>query len=161
MLAGGEARALEPEKREAIVISGRVWDGGDHREIYVPSDNRRLVIVAGRDSVVTFVRSQEYYWPLARKSYVDFEAQRDPVDGTFVISSRAGQETEVASTPYVLVYPGGAAQGDAEVLWGDAAEAAYAQYQDGERRFRKALVDAQRAQTEYERQLVEAGKARL
>ncbi len=61
----------------------------------------------------------------------------------------------------MFVYPEGAAKGNATVLWGEDAETAYAKYVESERAFRKALVEAQRAQTEYERKLVEAGKARM
>ncbi len=110
---------------------------------------------------MSFVRTLEYYWPLARKSYVDFETMRATIEGTLVIRPDAGSDVEVPAQPYVLVYPNGAARGNAAVLWGSEAEAAYDEYVKSERAFRKALVEAQRAQTEYERKLVEAGKARL
>ena len=161
LLVSAPALAIEPQRRQAVVVSARVWDGGNHREMFVPSDLNRLVIVSGRDSIVTLVRTWEYYWPLSRKSYVDFETLREPIDGILVVQSDGGEVARVKPLPYVLVYPEGAAGGNASVLWGEEAQTAYTDYLQGERAFRKALVDAQRAQTEYETRLVEAGKARL
>ena len=52
------AAAIDPERREAIVISGRVWDGFRHVEMFLPSATPLLTVMAGRDSAISFVRTQ-------------------------------------------------------------------------------------------------------
>lgn len=150
--------ALDPERREAIVISGRLWDGFRYVEMFLPSDNPELTVIAGRDSAISFVRTLEYYWPLSRQVYVDFERQTDPVKGLLRIEKDGALVAEIAAEPYAILYPEGAANGYGTLLWGAEAEEGFADYQQAEREFNRRFVEAQRAQTAYERELLEAAR---
>lgn len=157
-LLASPAFALDPERREATVISGRLWDGFRYVEMFLPSDNPLLTVMAGRDSAISFVQTQEYYWPLSRQVYVDFELQREPIDGVLRIERNGVIVAEVVEEPYAVLYPEGAVNGNASLLWGADAEQSYAEYQQSELEFNRRFVEAQRAQTEYERQLIEAAR---
>lgn len=155
------ARALEPERREVIVTSNRVWDGYTYQENFVPSALPAMALLAGKDNAVSFVKTQEYYWPLSRQTYVDFDREKDPVPGRLQITQAGKVVAEVDVAPYAMVYPKGAANGGGTLLWGDAALAAFAQYQADERAFAVAFSASQQAEAAYERRLKEAGMARL
>lgn len=158
VVAATPALALDPERREATVISGRLWDGFRYVDMFLPSDNPTLTVMAGQESAISFVRTQEYYWPLSRQVYVDFERQRDPIQGVLRIEQNGIVIAEVAEEPYAILYPEGAVNGNASLLWGMDAEQGYADYQQAEREFNRRFVEAQRAQTAYERQLLEAAR---
>jgi hypothetical protein len=160
IFAGMSADAIEPEQREAVVINGRVWEGYEYKEMFLPSTLGTMTLMAGGDSAIVYVRTLEYYWPLSRQVYVDFERQRDIVEGELVV--RRGS-TEVAREPlqlYAMLYPEGAVNGNASLLWGAEAERAYAEHQENESRFSREYTSALRARSEYERRLLESGAAR-
>lgn len=159
LLAAGPALALDPERREVTVISGRVWEGHQFTEMFLPSTAPVLSVMAGQDSAISFVRTQEYYWPLSRQVYVDFESQRDPVAGLLRIERDGRIVAEIAEAPYSIEYPEGAVNGNGRLLWGDEARAAHAAYRRSETDFNRAFVEAQRAQTAYEQALLEAAHA--
>lgn len=155
------AIGLEPDRREVIVTSNRVWDGFVYQENFVPSDLPVMALLADKDNAISFVKTQEYYWPLSRQTYVDFERQKDPVPGTLQISQAGKLVAEVDVAPYSMVYPKGAANGEGYLLWGDAALAEFTQYQAEERAFVVKFSESQRANSDYERRLKEAAIARL
>ncbi len=155
------AFALEPDRREVIVTNNRVWDGYVYQENFVPSALPDMSLLADQDNAVSFVKTQEYYWPLSRQTYVDFERQKDPVAGGLQITQGGNVVAEVSVAPFAMVYPQGAAQGQGYLLWGAEAEAAFADYQAGERAFAVKFSQAQLAQRDYERRLKEAAIARL
>lgn len=155
------ALALEPARREVIVTSNRVWDGYVYQENFVPSAQTDMTLLAGQDNAISFVRTQEYYWPLSRQTYVDFDREKEPVAGTLRISQGGRQVAEVAVAPYAMVYPKGAAQGEGHLIWGDAALAEFAEYQADAQAFAVAFSASQQAEAGYERRLKEAAIARL
>ena len=155
------AFALEPERREVVVISERVWDGYDYTEAFVPSADKRFSLIAGAPSAVTFVGTDEYYWPLSRRVYVDFEARREVIEGTLRIAQGDREVAAVPLEPFAVVYPQGAVNGNATLVFGAEAEAAYAEHEAAQREFVRAFAAARKAQTDYERALVEAGRARI
>lgn len=161
LFAALPAFALEPDRREAIVTNNRVWDGYVYQENFVPSDFSDMSLLADKDNALSFFKTQEYYWPLSRQTYVDFERQKDPVKGDLVISQGDKVVAKVAVTPYSMVYPKGAAQGQGYLLWGAEAEAEFAAYQAAERDFAVKFSQAQLSQRDYERRLKEAAIARL
>jgi hypothetical protein len=155
------ALALEPERREVVVTHNRVWDGHSYKENFVPSGIGEIHLLSGVDNALNFVRTQEYYWPLARQTYVAFERQRDEVEGVMVIRAPDGTTTEVERIPYSIHYPNGAVSGDGELLWGEEAVAAHADYRRQEQEFVRELAEIRRAHTEYERALRDAAIARM
>ncbi|MBW9064668.1 hypothetical protein JNB71_15235 [Rhizobium herbae] len=160
-MTAGSAGAIEPERRDAIVVTGRVWDGFAFQEMFLPSRSSALHLIAGEDSALSFVGTKEYYWPLSRQVYVDFEAKRQDLDGILKISKDGKDIAAIHLSPYVILYPQGAVNGHGELLWGDAALAAYRTYQDDERSFNRRYSGALARQTAYEKRLVEAGTARM
>ncbi len=160
LLAPAAAPALEPDRREAIVVSARVWDGDQYKEIFVPSNLDKVVLLSGQDSALSFVRTQEYYWPLSRQVYVDFERQRDEIPGVLRIERDGALVAEVQQEPFAILYPEGAINGNGSLLWGAEALDGFARHQQDERDFARDLVAAQRAGTEYEHRLLESGAAR-
>lgn len=156
----GTAHALEPERREVVVVSSRAWDGHVYRETFVPSTHAGMSLMAGRDSAISFVRTQEYYWPLSRRTYVDFQHQREEIGGVLNITQAGRTIAEEPLSAYAIVYPDGAAKGDGHLVWGEEADRAFAQYQEDERAFARGHVEARRAHAAYERRLLEAAAAR-
>jgi len=152
--------AIEPERREVIVVSTRAWDGYQYKEAFLPSTYPELTLMAGQDSAVAFVRTEEYFWPLSRQVYVDLEKQRDVIEGALRIEKDGMLVSEEKAQPYSILYPEGAVNGNGSLLWGEEAIAAYAADQQAQRDFAKAFVEAQRANTEYERRLLESGAVR-
>lgn len=159
ILLATPALALDPERREVTVISGRLWDGDQYGEMFLPSDSPVLTVVAGQDSAISYVRTQEYYWPLSRQVYVDFESQRDPVPGTLVIERDGQTLAEIPEQPFAIDYPAGAVNGNGRLLWGEAAESGFAAYRQSEIEANRRFVQAQRAQTAYEQALLDAARA--
>lgn len=158
-LMASPALALDPERREVTVISGRLWEGYQYTEMFLPSDAPTLSVMAGQDSAISFVRTQEYYWPLSRQVYVDFESQRDSVSGLLRIEQNGQTVAEVVEQVYSIEYPEGAVNGNGRLLWGDEAEKGYAAYRQAEIDFNRQFVAAQRAQTAYEQALLDAARA--
>lgn len=158
-LLASPALALDPERREVTVISGRLWEGYQYTEMFLPSDAPTLSVMAGQDSAISFVRTQEYYWPLSRQVYVDFESQRDPVSGLLRIEQNGKTVAEVVEQVYSIEYPEGAVNGNGRLLWGDEAEKGYAAYRQSEIDFNRQFVEAQRAQSAYEQALLDAARA--
>lgn len=158
LLAATPVLALDPERREVTVISGRVWEGYHYTEMFLPSNAPVLSVMAGEDSAISFVRTQEYYWPLSRQVYVDFESQRDAVSGLLRIEQNGQTVAEVAEEPFSIEYSEGAVNGNGRLLWGNAAEAGYAGYRQSEMDFNRQFVEAQRAQTAYEQALLDAAR---
>lgn len=154
------APAYEPEQREAVVVSARVWDGQSYGEVFLPSAATRMHLVAGRDSALSFVRTIEYDWPLTRRVHVDFERLRVPVEGVLVIRRDGREVARAATEPFALHYPEGAARGPVEMLWGEAALAAHAAHRADEAAFVRDFAAARRAHTAWERQMLAAGAAR-
>jgi|GEM_PF-6228792 len=159
LLLATPAFALDPERRDVTVISGRLWDGYKYGEMFLPSNHPVLTLMAGQDNAISFVETQEYYWPLSRQVYVDFESRRDPISGTLRIERDGNVVAEVEEQPFVIEYPEGAVNGDGRLLWGGAAEATYQDYKLSEAAFNRSFVQAQRAQTAYEQALLEAARA--
>lgn len=155
------AFALEPAQREVVVVSGRVWDGYEYKETFVPSTKDEMSLVAGQDSAIAFVRTLEYYWPLSRQVYVDLRRQRDMLDGEIVVRRDGSEVARHALDVFSILYPQGAVNGNGRLLWGAEAERAYAANQEEERHFAREFATARRAHSDYERRLVEAGRARL
>lgn len=153
------ASALDPERREVTVISGRLWEGHQYTEMFLPSDAPVLTVMSGQDSAISFVRTQEYYWPLARQVYVDFESQRDPVAGLLRIEQNGRMVAEVVEQVFAIEYPDGAVNGNGRLLWGEMADQAHSEYLGNEREFNRRFIEAQRAQTAYEQALLEAARA--
>ena len=87
LIQSAAAFALEPERREVTVIHAHVWEGDTYKEIFVPSSRPDMVLMAGADNAVSFVETLEYYWPLSRQVYVDFEARREEFSGLVTITS--------------------------------------------------------------------------
>lgn len=158
-LMASPALALDPERREVTVISGRLWEGYQYTEMFLPSDAPTLSVMTGQDSAISFVRTQEYYWPLSRQVYVDFESQRDPVSGLLRIERDGKTVAEVVEQVYSIEYPEGAVNGNARLLWGEEAEAGYVAYRQSEIDFNRQFVEAQRAQSAYEQALLDAARA--
>lgn len=158
-LLASPALALDPERREVTVISGRLWEGYQYTEMFLLSDAPTLSVMAGQDSAISFVRTQEYYWPLSRQVYVDFESQRDPVSGLLRIEQNGKTVAEVVEQVYSIEYPEGAVNGNGRLLWGDEAEKGYAAYRQSEIDFNRQFVEAQRAQSAYEQALLDAARA--
>jgi len=157
----GQAAAIEPEHREVTVIKARVWDGYKYVETFLPSTAHQLTLLSGEDSAITFVRTEEYYWPLSRQIYVDFDKLHEPIDGILRIEQQGRMLAEVSNRDYSIVYPDGAVNGNASLLWGKEADLAFAAYEQSERDLSRRFVEAQRAQTLYQRALLEAGARRL
>lgn len=153
--------SLEPEYSEVIVVNGRVWDGYAYRETFVPSANQSLTLIEGRDSAITFVETLEYYWPLSRQVYVDFERQRDVLEGELVITSASGQVIRMPSDTFSILYPDGAINGNGQLLWGEEAAEAHADHRATELAFNREYAAARQAQTAYERQLLESRRNRV
>lgn len=158
-LMASPALALDPERREVTVISGRLWEGYQYTEMFLPSHSSTLSVMAGQDSAISFVRTQEYYWPLSRQVYVDFESQRDLVSGLLRIEQNGTTVAEIVEQVYSIEYPEGAVNGNGRILWGEEAEKGYAAYRQSEIDFNRQFVEAQRAQTAYERALLDAARA--
>ena len=161
LFVASPAAAIEPEMREVVVTHNRVWDGYAYKENFVPSAVDEMFLMANAANAVNFVRTQEYYWPLSRQTYVAFEKQYDDVPGTLVIRDAKGTITEIERQPFSILYPEGAVHGQGELLWGADAEAGYAAFREEERAFILALTSSQRANTAYEAALREAASARL
>ncbi|WDZ79067.1 hypothetical protein PWG15_26650 (plasmid) [Ensifer adhaerens] len=159
-LVTGSATAVEPERRDAIVVTGRVWDGFSFREMFLPSQSPALHLISGEDSALSFVGTEEYYWPLSRQVYVDLEKKREDVVGFLKITKDGQEVAAVRPSSYVVLYPRGAVNGDGRLLWGDAATAEYETYWNEERSFNRRYAEALARQTAYEKKLVEAGAAR-
>lgn len=154
------AHALEPQRRDAIVATMRAWDGSQYKEAYLPSSLPEMTLIAGRGSAVVFVRTQEYFWPLSRQVYVDFDTQREVVQGQLRIEQDGVVVAEEPLQAYAVLYPEGAIRGDGRLLWGAEAEAAYAAEQQAQRDFSQRYDEALRAQAEYERSLIRSAVAR-
>lgn len=154
------AIALEPEQREVIVISARVWDGYEYQETFIPSTREEMAVTAGHPSVITFVRTLEYYWPLSRQVYVDFQRQRDVIEGTLVVRQNGAEVSRQAPGVFSILYPEGAINGNGQILWNDEARAAHAEYREQEAAFARDFTAAQRAHSAYEQELLRAGAAR-
>lgn len=155
------AKAIEPERRDAVIVTGRVWDGFTFKDMFLPSQAGTLHLLAGQDSAISFVETQEYYWPLSRQVYVDLEKKRREVNGVLTITRDGKTVAEVGPSPYVILYPEGALNGNGQLLWGADAIKAYRAYQEDERTFARRYVEAEAQQRVYERKLLEAGAARL
>lgn len=159
--AAGAAKAIEPERRDAVIITGRVWDGFTFKDMFLPSQAGTLHLLAGQDSAIAFVETQEYYWPLSRQVYVDLEKKRREVNGVLTITRDGKTVAEVGPSRHVILYPEGALNGNGQLLWGAEAIKAYRAYQEDERTFARRYVEAEAQQRVYERKLLEAGAARL
>ncbi len=161
VLAAGSAGAIEPERRDAIVVTGRVWDGFSFHEMFLPSQSPTLHLISGEDSALSFVDTEEYYWPLSRQVYVDFEKKRQDIDGILKITRDGREVAVIRPLPYAILYPQGAVNGDGRLLWGEDAVSAYEAYQEEEKSFNRRYTEASARRTAYERKLVEAGAARM
>jgi hypothetical protein len=159
--AAGAAKAIEPERRDAVIVTGRVWDGFTFKDMFLPSTADTLHLLAGQDSAISFVETQEYYWPLSRQVYVDLEKKRGEVSGVLTVTRDGKTVAEVEPLPYVILYSQGALNGNGQLLWGADAMLAYSAYQEDERTFARRYVEAEAQQRAYERKLLEAGAARL
>lgn len=153
--------AIEPERREVIVVKLRAWDGYQYKEAFLPSKYPELTLIAGQDSALTFVRTEEYFWPLSRQVYVDFEKQQDVIDGILRIEKDDKIISEAPLQSYSIFYPEGAINGNGKLLWDEEAISAFNADQKSQRDFAVEFVEAQRSHTEYERRLLESGKARV
>ena len=161
LLPLGAAWAIEPERREVIVAHNRVWDGYVYKENFIPSDQPEMVLLADKDSAVAMVRTQEYYWPLARQTYVAFETLREDIGGDLVIEEGGREIAVVQAAPYSIVYPEGAINGLGYLLWGEEAETGFARYREGEAAFNRRFARARQEMSRYEEALKESAAARL
>lgn len=159
-VVAGSGLAIEPERRDAIVVTGRVWDGFSFREMFLPSRSPALHLISGQDSALSFVGTEEYYWPLSRQVYVDLENKREDVVGVLKITRDGKEVAAVRPTSYAVLYPHGVVNGAGRLLWGDAATAEYETYTNEERSFNQRYTEALARQTAYEKKLVEAGAVR-
>jgi hypothetical protein len=159
--AATAARAIEPERKDAVIVTGRVWDGFGFKDMFLPSRSPTLHLLSGEDSAISFVETQEYYWPLSRQVYVDLEKKRQEVHGVLRITQNGTIVEELEPSPYVILYPDGVLHGSGQLLWGVDAIEAYNAYQREERTAARRYVEATVQQRAYERKLLEAGAARL
>ncbi|MEX0347411.1 MAG: hypothetical protein AB3N20_20990 [Rhizobiaceae bacterium] len=157
----GVAHALEPQRREVIVTHNRVWDGFVYKENFVPSGWPEMRLMSEKDNAISFVRTEEYYWPLSRQTYVAFEKLRQEIKGELVISVDGDELATVKHAPYSIVYPKGAVNGHGFLIWGDEATVEYTKYIDEERKFARQFAKARQELTRYEIALRESAAARL
>jgi len=161
LLVAVPSRAMEPERRDAVVVAGRVWDGFAFKDMFLPSQMSTLHLMGGSDSAITFVETREYYWPLSRQVYVDFDGKRDELGGELRITRNGRLVATVLPASYATVFPKGAVNGDARLLWGDDAAAAFDTYEEEERSFARRYEEASKRRGDYERKLVQTGAARM
>lgn len=161
LLAVCQAAAIEPERREVVVVKIRAWDGYNYVETFLPSTSNELTLIAGKDSAIAFVRTEEYYWPLSRQVYVDFNKRQETVEGVLRIEHDGRPVGSETWQSYSIAYPEGAINGNGSLLWGAEAEDAFAAHQRAEREFSRGYVAALGARTRYEKDLIQAGARRV
>jgi hypothetical protein len=160
-LAIAPAAAIEPETAETVVLRNRIFDGQGFRDTLVPSQTERFAILADKDNALSVRQTLEYYWPLSRQFYAAFERLDEPLEGVLRITQQGRVVAEVAAQPYVIVYPKGAAAGEAHLAWGEAAGQAASAYREEMSAYNRALAAAQADRRRYESALKAGAIARL
>jgi hypothetical protein len=161
IFAAGAAAAIEPEKREAIVLHNRVYDGFGFVENFVPSSTDEFIVLADSDNAILYVATLEYFWPLSREVYASFGTKREVLEGTVAISQAGRPVAALAADVYAIVYPEGTNRGGARMVWGADAEAAYGNFREAMSAYNRAFARAQEDRSRYLRELREAAAARV
>lgn len=152
--------ALEPDRREVVVIHARVWEGDTYREVFVPSTHSEMTLISGAASALGLVETLEYYWPLSRQVYVDFEAHQIELDALLTIRADGQEVAQIRPELWSILFPEGAIQDKPQILWGARALQEYEMHLADQATFNRRMSEAQRAHSAYERQLLEAGARR-
>ena len=148
------APALGQADRQ-VVYWPLVTDSTEYRRVSYPIEAGPMVVLADTEIAIEARLARVSYWPISREYVADLSGETEILRGSIEIVEDSGMISTLKPQPYVLWYPGGAAEGASELVHGETAEAFYEEYVQKARAAAERLKEYQRVVAEQQR-LVEA-----
>jgi hypothetical protein len=159
------AASSVPETEDQFVYGLTVWDGLTYTSGLSPQRIDEIHIIADSDNILAPYDTRAYFWPITGEYVADWSSKQILVEGVLEVI-RDGRVVEtIALETYTLRYPEGFNSPNVEVLTGDRALAAHAEYRqavsdfnEAADRYRQALAEYNSTVAEMFRQMREEGK---
>ncbi len=159
LLAAAPIQAQEPEKTEAFVYGGQVFDGLVYRSAFYPPSVDTIYLLADQQSILSPRRTMVYFWPLANAYKADWNALNEVVTGKLEILGGSELVATIPQESYVIQWPEGP-DGPQEVYTGAEAEARYQAFIALRKAYQEALWAHNDAMQQYYEDLRRVQEAR-
>ena len=124
------ATAQEPPRERQFVYGLNVFDGTTYDTSFVPSSVDTIYVTAAADSVIDPKMTEVYYWAITNEYRPDFASLNELVPGTLIVSQAGREVRAVPLGPYVVQFDQSGRDPNGHLYVGDAAQAAWAHFQD-------------------------------
>ena len=159
LLAAAPTQAQEPEKTEAFVYGGQVFDGLVYRSAFYPPSVDTIYLLADQQNVLSPRRTLVYFWPLVNAYKADWTSLNEVVTGRLEILAGSELVATVPQQSYVIQWPEGP-DGRQEIYTGAEAEARYQAFVGLRKAYQEALWAHNDAMQQYYEALKRAREAR-
>jgi hypothetical protein len=159
LLLVAPVQAQEPQKTEAFVYGGQIYDERVYRSAFYPPAVEAIYLLADRENVLSPRRTLVYFWPLSNAYKADWSAMNETVDGSLEILSGNEVVATIPQQSYVVQWPEGP-EGPQRLFTGAEAKVRYRAFEAQRRAYREALWAHNAAMQQYYDDLHRAREAR-
>jgi len=152
-------RAQEPEKSQALVYGGQVFDGIGYLSTFYPPTVDTIYLLADQLNILSPRQTLVYFWPLSNAYRADWETMNEIVDGALEIVQDGEVITSSPQESYVIQWPQGI-DGPQVIYTGAEAGARYQTFDAARAAYRDALWAHNDAMNRYYDELRRAQEAR-
>lgn len=153
------AQAQEPEKVEAFVYGGQVFNGLGYISAFYPPAVDTIYLLADRPNILSPRRTLVYFWPLTHAYKADWSSMNQTVPGDLEILDGNAVVVTIPQESYVVQWPQGP-QGPQELYTGAEAEALYRAFDAARKAYQDAVWAHNDAMQQYYQDLKRAQEAR-
>lgn len=159
LLLVASAQAQEPEKVEAFVYGGQVYDELGYCSAFYPPAVEAIYLLADRENILSPRRTLVYFWPLSNAYRADWSGMNETVNGSLEILSGDRVVATIPQQSYVIQWPEGP-EGPQQLYTGDEAETRYRAFEALRSAYQEALWAHNAAMQQYYDDLQRAQEAR-
>jgi hypothetical protein len=159
LLTTAPIQAQEPDKTEAFVYGGQVFNALGYISAFYPPSVETIYLLADQLNILSPRRTLVYFWPLTGDYKADWSAMNQTVPGRLEILDGNQVVATVSQQSYVIQWPQGP-EGPQKVYTGAEAETRYQSFADERQAYQEALWAHNEAMQQYYEAVRRAQEAR-
>lgn len=153
------AQAQEPDKTEAFVYGGQLFNGLGYISAFYPPSVDTIHLLADQQNILSPRRTLVYFWPLANAYKADWPSMNQVVGGNLEILDGNEVVVSVPQEGYVIQWPQGP-NGPQGIYTGTEAESHYQAFVAVQKAYQEAIWAHNDAMQQYYEAIKRAQEAR-
>ena len=142
--------AAAPEKVEQAVVNLILFDGSLWKNTISPQEYKTFYMMANADNILVPTNTKVYFWPITQEYMADFYDLNEEIEGTMVVSRGNRVIARIEKEEYAFAYPNGYYTGSPQLVRGEEAHKASAQYKDEVNAYYQRVMEYQQALVDYQ-----------